>query len=159
VVGARVGVNLVTALAQAALFVGLAVTPPFGLRLSDQWWLAIPLLLVGTLACLSIGLLVGAIARTEEAAQAMANLIVLPMAFLSGTFAFLSGTFFDASQLPPWLRTASNALPLRHLTDGMLDVLVRGKGANALLVPTTALLGFALALTFAATRLFRWDDV
>jgi ABC-2 type transport system permease protein len=152
VVGARVGVSLVTALAQAALFVGVAVTPPFGLRLSDQWWLAIPLLLVGTLACLSIGLLVGAIARTEEAAQAMANLLVLPMAFLSGTF-------FAVSQLPPWLRTASNALPLRHLTDGMLDVLVRGKGANALLVPTAVLLGFALALTFAATRLFRWDDV
>jgi ABC-2 type transport system permease protein len=37
VVGARVGVSLVTALAQAALFVGLAVTPPFGLRLSNQW--------------------------------------------------------------------------------------------------------------------------
>ena len=36
VAGARVGVGLVTALAQAALFVGVAVTPPFGLRLSDQ---------------------------------------------------------------------------------------------------------------------------
>ena len=34
-----------------------------------------------------------------------------------------------------------------------------GKGADALLVPTAALLGFAPALTFAATRLFRWDDV
>lgn len=117
VVAQQGDVSLVTALAQAALFVGVAVTPPFGLRLSDQWWLAIPLLLVGTLSCLSIGLLVGAIARTEEAAQAMANLVVLPMAFLSGTF-------FDVSQPPPWLRTASNAL----------------------------------ALTFAAARLFRWDD-
>lgn len=48
---------------------------------------------------------------------------------------------------------------LCDLTDGMLDVLVRGKGANALLLPTAVLLCFALALTFAATRLFRWDNV
>jgi hypothetical protein len=41
----------------------------------------------------------------------------------------------------------------------MLDVLVRDKGATALLVPTAALLGFALVLTFAATRVFRWDHV
>jgi ABC-2 type transport system permease protein len=86
ILGARVGVSLVVALAQAALFIGVALTPPFGLRLSHHWWLAIPLLLVGTLSYLSIGLLVGAIAKTEEAAQAMANLVVLPMAFLSGSF-------------------------------------------------------------------------
>ena len=152
VLGARVGVSLLVALAQAALFIGVALTPLFGLQLSAQWWLAIPLLLVGTLSFLSIGLLVGAIAKTEEAAGAIANFVVLPMVFLSGNF-------FPVSQLPPWLQTASLALPLRHLTDGMLDVLVRGKGATALLVPTAALLGFALVLTFAATRVFRWDHV
>ena len=152
VLGARVGVSLLVALAQAALFIGVALTPLFGLQLAAQWWLAIPLLLVGTLSFLSIGLLVGAIAKTEEAAGAMANFVVLPMVFLSGNF-------FPVSQLPPWLQTASLALPLRHLTDGMLDVLVRGKGATALLVPTAALLGFALVLTFAATRVFRWDHV
>ena len=152
VLGARVGVSLLVALAQAGLFIGVALTPLFGLQLADQWWLAIPLLLVGTLSFLSIGLLVGAIAKTEEAAGAIANFVVLPMVFLSGNF-------FPVSQLPPWLQTASLALPLRHLTDGMLDVLVRGKGATALLVPTAALLGFALVLTFAATRVFRWDHV
>jgi ABC-2 type transport system permease protein len=56
------------------------------LQLSDQWWLSIPLLLVGTLAFLSIGLLVGAVAKTEEAAGATANFVVLPMVFLSGSF-------------------------------------------------------------------------
>ena len=152
ILGARVGISLVVAFAQAAMFIGVALTPPFGLQLSHQWWLAIPLLLVGTLSCLSIGLLVGAIAKTEEAAQAMANFVVLPMAFLSGSF-------FAVAQVPRWLQQVSKALPLRHLTDGMLDVLVRGKGPGALLVPTAVLLGFALALTLVATRVFRWDDV
>jgi ABC-2 type transport system permease protein len=151
VVGARVGVSLVTALVQGALFVGIALTPPFGLTLSGQWWLAIPLLLVGTLAFLSIGLLVGAVAKTEEAASAMANFVVLPMAFLSGTF-------FDISQAPPWLQTFSQLLPLRHMNDGMLDVLVRDQGAEALVVPCAVLLGFAAVLTAVSAKLFSWDD-
>lgn len=152
VLGARVGVSLAVALVQAALFVGVALTPPFGLRLSDQWWLAIPLLVAGTLSFLSIGLLVGAVARTEEAAGALADFVVLPMAFLSGGF-------LAVSQMPGWLQTVSQAFPLRHLNDGLLDVLVHGKGAEALLVPTAVLLGFTLALTLIATRVFRWDHV
>jgi ABC-2 type transport system permease protein len=152
VVGARIGVSLVTALVQAALFIGIAVLPPFGLQLSGSWWLAVPLLLVGTLSFLSIGLLVGAVAKTEESASAMANFVVLPMAFLSGTF-------FDISQAPAWLQAFSKVLPLRHMNDGMLDVLVRGKGAGALVVPIAVLLGFAVVIAFIATRIFDWDDV
>jgi len=152
VVGARVGVSLVTALVQAAVFVGIALTPPFGLKLTGQWYLGVPLLLVGTLAFLSIGLFVGAIAKTDEAASAMANFIVLPMAFLSGTF-------FDIDAAPSWLRAVSKVLPLRWMNDGMLDLLVRGKGVGALVLPSLVLLGFAAVVTFIATRLFTWDDV
>jgi ABC-2 type transport system permease protein len=36
ILGARVGVSLLVALAQAAVFIGVALTPPFGLQLSDQ---------------------------------------------------------------------------------------------------------------------------
>lgn len=151
VVAARVGVSLVVAVLQAVLYIGVALTPPFGLQLSGHWWLALPLLLAGTLAFLSIGLLVGAVSKSEEGASAIANLIILPMAFLSGTF-------LPVSQLPGWLQTVSQAFPLRHLTDGLLDVLVRDKAAGALLVPTAVLLGFAAVLTFVATRVFSWDD-
>jgi ABC-2 type transport system permease protein len=151
VVGARVGVSLTVALVQAALFVGIALTPPFGLRLAGSWWLALPLLIAGTLSFLSIGLFIGAIAKTEEAASAMANFIVLPMAFLSGTF-------FDISAAPPWLRAVSKIFPLRWMNDGMLDVLARGQGASAIVAPIAVLLGFAAVITLAATRIFSWDD-
>ncbi len=152
VVGARVGVSIVVAFVQAALYVGVALTPPFGLQLAGSWWLAAPLLVCGTLAFLSIGLLVGAVAKTEEAASAMANFIVLPMAFLSGTF-------FDISGAPAWLRLVSQAFPLRHMNDAMLDVLARGQGFGAVWQPCLILLGFALVLSLVATRVFRWDDV
>jgi hypothetical protein len=36
---------------------------------------------------------------------------------------------------------------------------VRGRGAEALLIPIVVLLGFAVVLTLLATRVFRWDHV
>lgn len=48
-------------------------------------------------------------------------------------------------------------LPLKHLNDGMLDVMVRGEGPNAALVPMAILATFALVVTLIAARLFRWD--
>jgi ABC-2 type transport system permease protein len=153
VVAARVGVSLVVAFTQALLYIGVALTPPFGLALGGTaWWLVAPLLACGTLAFLSIGLLVGSLAKTEEAASAMVNFTVLPMAFLSGTF-------FDISSAPRWLQIMSQAFPLRHLNDAMLDVLARGQGLRSIGLPCLVLLGFAATLTTIATRIFRWDDV
>jgi ABC-2 type transport system permease protein len=151
VVAARVGVSMVTAIVQGVLMIGIALTPPFGLKLTGSWWLLVPLLLFGTLSFLAIGLLVGAVAKTEEAASAAANFIVLPMAFLSGTF-------FDLSNAPAWMRAVSQAFPLRHMNDAMLDVLGRDAGPGAVVVPCLILLAFALVVTAIATRVFTWDD-
>jgi len=149
VVMARVGVSLVVALGQAAIFIGLA-TALFGLKLSGWWPLVIPLLAAGTLAFLSIGMLGGAISKTEEGAIGLANFIVLPMAFLSGSFFPLDGA-------PTWLQIISNCLPLKHLNQGMLDVMVRDQGPSAIVLPMIILLGFALVLGGIAAKLFRWD--
>lgn len=151
VLTSRLGVSFAVALLQAAVFILIGITPLFGLQLSGQWWLAVPLLAVGTVSFFAIGMLAGAFAKTEEAASAIANLVVLPMAFLSGTF-------FPIDSAPAWLQTVSNAFPLRHLNDGMLDVMVRGQGVGALLMPVTVLLGFALVVGAAALALFTWDD-
>ena len=151
IIGARVGVSLFIALVQAVLFVGVALTPPFGLRLEGSWWLALPLLLVGTCAFLAVGLLVGAISKTEEAASALANLVILPMAFLSGVF-------FDISATPEWMQAVSRVLPMRWMNDGMLDVMVRGQGVEAMWLPCLVLLAFTVVVAGVATRVFRWDD-
>lgn len=151
IVGARVGVSLLVALMQAVLFLGVAQLPAFGLELAGQWWLALPVLLCGTCAFLAVGLLVGAVAGTEESASAIANFVVLPMAFLSGTF-------FDLSGAPAWMQAASKALPLGWMNDGITDVLVRGEGVGAAWLPCLVLLGFAAVVSAAATRVFRWES-
>ncbi|GAA1740964.1 ABC transporter permease [Aeromicrobium alkaliterrae] len=149
VVLARVGVSLVIAMVQAVIFVGLGVGA-FGLQLSGWWPLMVPLLLAGTLAFLSIGMLAGAVSKTEEGAVGLANFIVLPMAFLSGSFFPLDGA-------PAWLRVVSNCLPLKHLNQGMLDVMVREQGPSAIVLPIVILLAFAAVFAAVSAKLFRWE--
>jgi ABC-2 type transport system permease protein len=151
VVGARVGVSVLVAFGQTAIFLLVATTPAFGLTLPGTWWLLLPLALCGTLAFLALGLLAGAVARTAESASGIANLVILPMAFLSGSF-------FPLDSAPVWLRQVARVLPLQHLNDGMLDVLARGRGAAAVLPDMLVLLGFAAVLAGVAVRLFRWED-
>ena len=150
VVGARIGVTLLIALGQMAVFLGLAVVV-FGLRLTGFWWMAVPLLVTGTLAFMALGLLAGSVSKTVEAASALANIFVLPMAFLSGSF-------FSLDDAPRWLDVVSHLLPLRYLNDGMLDVMVRGQGPSAVVLPMAVLLGFALVVVLISSRFFRWDD-
>ena len=149
IVGARVSVTVAVALGQMAIFLGLGAAA-FGLTLTGSWWMAIPLLVMGTLCFMAIGLLAGSIAKTTEGAVNMANFFVLPMAFLSGSF-------FPLDAAPQWLQTVSNLLPLKHLNEGMLDVMVRGEPPSAALVPMAILGGFALVVTLLAAKLFRWE--
>ena len=149
IVAARVAVTVAIALAQLAIFLGIG-SAAFGLTLTGSWWMSIPLLVVGTLCFMAIGLLAGAIAKTAEGAVNMANFFVLPMAFLSGSF-------FPLDTAPGWLRAFSNVLPLKHMNEGMMDVMVRGSGPSAALVPIAILAGFAIVVTLLAAKLFRWE--
>jgi ABC-2 type transport system permease protein len=149
VVAARVVVTVGVAMMQMAVFVGLGAAA-FGLQLSGSWWASVPLLVVGTLSFMALGLLAGAVAKTAEGAVNIANFLVLPMAMLSGTF-------FPLDAAPAWLQKLTLVLPLRHLNEGMLDVMVRGEPASAVLWPVVILLGFAAVMTVVAVRMFQWE--
>ncbi|HYO85697.1 MAG TPA: ABC transporter permease [Dermatophilaceae bacterium] len=148
-VGSRTLVTLVVALVQMAIFLAVGVLL-FGLRLTAWWWMAVPLVLAAALAFMAIGLLVGAVSKTPDGASGLANLIIMPMAFLSGSFISLEGA-------PEWMLTISKVLPLGYLNSGMIDVMVRGEGPGAIVYPMLILLGFALVFALIATRVFRWD--
>ena len=150
VFAARVAVSLAIALVQFALFVLVARLPMFGLQLSGAWWMSIPMVIAGVLAFLSIGMLIGAWAKTQETAQAVTQLVVLPMAFLGGSF-------FPLDAAPGWMKTLSYIFPLRYLNEGMLNVMGRGLGPMSALPQIGILVAVAVAGTLIAVRLFRWD--
>jgi ABC-2 type transport system permease protein len=152
IVGARIAVSLVIALVQLAVFLAIATTPYFGLKLTAWWWMAIPVVACGTLAFLSIGLLIGAVAKTQQAATSIANLVILPMAFLGGAFVPLNFA-------PRWLQDVSYAMPLRYLVLGTQNVMARGDGPASALPAIGLLLGMAAVLTIISARVFRWDQI
>ncbi|GAA0696510.1 hypothetical protein GCM10010193_59030 [Kitasatospora atroaurantiaca] len=151
VVGARVGVSVAVALAQTAIFLVVATMPFFGLKLTGDWWLIVPLVVCSTIAFMSIGLVTGAVAKTEEAANGINQIIVLPMSFLGGAFFPLDGA-------PDWLQTFSRFLPLRYLVTSAQSVLTRGGGLMDALPAMGGLLAFAAVMTAIAWRFFSWDD-
>jgi ABC-2 type transport system permease protein len=108
--------------------------------------------IVGTLAFMSFGLVAGAIAKTQQAATAIANLVILPMAFLGGAFIPLDFA-------PAWIRQVSYVMPLRYLVTGMQNVMARGEGPASALPAIAVMLALTAVLTLIAVRVFRWDNI
>ncbi|MCX4746347.1 ABC transporter permease [Kitasatospora sp. NBC_01287] len=151
IVGSRLLVTCVVALAQTAIFLAVATTPAFGLKLTGDWPLVIPLVLCATLAFMSIGLVTGAIAKTEEAANGINQVIILPMSFLSGAF-------FPLDNSPHWLQQFSKVFPLHYLVTSAQSVLSRGGGLMDVLPQMGGLLAFAAVLSLIAWRIFDWEE-
>ena len=100
-------------------------------------------------AFFALGVIVAAIAGSAEAIAAIANCIMLPMAFLSGTF-------YPISESPQWMQDVSRALPLRYLIDGVTAQLSGTGTVGGALTATGVLLAFAAAFSVLAARTFRW---
>jgi ABC-2 type transport system permease protein len=114
--------------------------------------MSIPVVLCGTLAFMAIGLLIGSFAKTQESATAVANAVILPMAFLGGAF-------IPLDYAPAWIREVSYAMPLRYLVTGMQNVMARGEAVASALPAIGILLLLASVLTIISIRVFRWDAV
>jgi ABC-2 type transport system permease protein len=149
-IASRTVVCLAVSLVQTAVFLGLGVLV-FDLKLAGWWWLSIPMVLIATLAFMSIGMVAGAVSKTVEAASGLANVIILPMAFMSGSF-------IPLEQAPSWMQHFAKVLPLGQFNEGLLDVMVRGEGPSALVVPALALIAFGIVFALIAAKLFRWED-
>ena len=149
--GSRFAVSVGSGLAQAAFFLVIAVLPFLGLTLAWQGVATLLPLLTGITAFFALGVLVGTYAPSPDAVAAIGNIIIMPMAFLSGTF-------YPVAGLPGWLQTVSQAFPMRHMIDGVSGVLSGSSPAGNALLPSLILVGFAAVFAVFATRLFRWSN-
>jgi ABC-2 type transport system permease protein len=129
-----------------ALVLGVSVG---GGRLTAWFELTILALLGGALF-IAIGLAVSGWAKNEETAAPIANIISMPMMFLSGVF-------FPLSIMPDWITRWSQYLPLTYLADGMRAITVEGASITTLGSELIGL-GVWIAVAFLiATRMFRWE--
>jgi ABC-2 type transport system permease protein len=122
-----------------------------GLALGWSWpgslVVALPLLLLGTVAFAGIGLLMAGTLRAE-ATLALANALFLVLLFVGGMA-------YPLSRLPDVLETVARALPAAALAESLRDVL-DGRafpwGAVGVLV------AWAIGAPLVAARFFTWEE-
>ncbi len=132
--------QVATALVQMLLLVG------FGITVMHLNWghspAALALILVASaLAAAALGVLLGALTRTEGQAGGLSWLLGMLMALLGGCW-------YPAELFPQFVRTAAKVLPTTWAMEGMLNLVLRGQGLAGVLLPAVVLLGMA-ALFFA----------
>jgi ABC-2 type transport system permease protein len=151
VLGSRYVLALVIGVVQSALFVGIALLPFFGLTLAATWPLALAVLVLGVTAFLMVGVIVGSFAKTPEAVAAIANCLMIPMAFLSGSF-------FPLDAMPGWMQNLAHALPLYYFNDGVSAAITGSGSGTDILVACGVLAAFAVVFSAIALKTFRWSD-
>ena len=85
-----------------------------------------------------------------DSAPAYVNAVFLPLIFISGVF-------YEASALPSLLEEVAQALPLKHVIDGLSGAIVTGAGVGDNLAAVAVLGAWAAAGLVLAVRFFRWE--
>lgn len=104
----------------------------------------------GIITILGIGLALGGWAKNERQVAPLANIIVFPMMFLSGTF-------FPRFAMPEWLQDITFFMPLTPVIDGARLIATEGKHLVDL-APQLGVMAFWVVVVYIiAFRVFRWE--
>jgi ABC-2 type transport system permease protein len=106
--------------------------------------------LFGAVAFAGLGLGAAALIRSDEGASAVVNVILLPMAFLSGSFG-------PTRDFPDWLQAIADVLPLKHYLEIVNGIYLADESfwsdpGSLAMVALWGLLGLAIAW-----RRFGWE--
>ncbi|MBO7936705.1 MULTISPECIES: ABC transporter permease [Streptomyces] len=143
-------VNMALSLLGAALLV-LTGYLFFGLHLPGSTGAAaavVASLVLATLAMYAVGGVVAAVAPSERAATAVANLVYFPMIFLSGAT-------IPLQIFPTVMKRVSDVLPATYAVE-LLQHAWLGSGTNVML-DVGVLAGLLALAGILAVRLFRWE--
>jgi ABC-2 type transport system permease protein len=103
---------------------------------------------LGVICFAALGIAFSHAIPNEDAAPAYTNAVFLPLIFISGVF-------YSVDDLPPVLLGIAEALPLKHLIDGLSHAIVGG--GEDILTAAVVVAGWAAAGIFLAVRYFRWE--
>jgi ABC-2 type transport system permease protein len=142
-----IGSAALNALLQVALVVTIG-NLAYGVELPADPLLLVVFTLLGVVCFASLGIAFSHVIPNEDAAPAYTNAVFLPLLFISGVF-------YSAEELPEALKVIAEALPLKHLIDGLSEAIVGGGGDAA---TAAAVVGaWAVCGVVLAVRFFRWE--
>ncbi|HYI66903.1 MAG TPA: ABC transporter permease [Candidatus Limnocylindrales bacterium] len=145
---AQVASRLVLGYVQVAILIGIGIW--FGLQMFGSWLVLAVIIGLALLIFLAVGFAVAGWAKNEDQAAPVANLISLPMLFLSGVF-------FPRDAMPEFLLNVTQFMPLTYVNEALRGVMNEGAGLTDL-GPQLMGMGVWAIITFViAVRLFKWE--
>jgi ABC-2 type transport system permease protein len=146
--GAQVASRLIIAFVQVVILFGIGIW--FGLQMFGDYLILAVIVLLAAIIFLAVGFAVAGWAKNEDQAAPVANLISLPMMFLSGVF-------FPRDAMPDFLASVTQFMPLTYVNQALRAVVNEGAGL-ASLGPELLGMGVWAVITFVlAVRMFRWE--
>ncbi len=106
--------------------------------------------LLGTLVFVTMGYLLAAVSRSQDAATAITQIVNLPMMMLSSSF-------FSLDAIPSFLKPVVDFIPLTYLADAFRQLMVAYPPLHPLWLDFAALGGWLVVLTGLSLRFFRWE--
>lgn len=134
---------------QAALLFALGRVL-YGTHLPGQIGALLLVLVFGAAAFAALGLAATALIRSAEGSSAVLNTVLLPMAFLSGSFG-------PRRRYPEVLRAIGDVLPLRYFLDLVNGLYLEHRGPWHYGTAAGVLAGWAVLGLLVAVRRFRWE--
>jgi ABC-2 type transport system permease protein len=106
---------------------------------------------VGVVCFAALGVALSHAIPNFDSAPAYVNAVFLPTIFISGVF-------YDAARAPAFLRDIAEALPLKHVIDGLSGAMVSGRGIGDHLSALAVISLWAAVGIRLAVRGFSWDQ-
>jgi ABC-2 type transport system permease protein len=122
----------------------------FGIPWPGDWLALLVFLAAGVVCFASLGVALSHAIPNSESAPAYVNAVFLPMIMLAGVF-------YDDEDAPAVLRDLAEAMPLKHLIDGLSGAMVHGEGIADHGVALAMLGLWAAAGVVLAVRGFSWE--
>src|SRR6185295_12195428 len=121
----------------------------FGIAVHGSLLTLLGTCLLGAMSFCGLGLLCASRVRTIEGASGLANLIMLPMWLLSGTF-------FSSERFPDALQPLVNALPLTAINQALRGIINEGHGLAQIAPQLGIVAGWGVVSFVVALKIFRW---
>jgi ABC-2 type transport system permease protein len=120
----------------------------FGVSIHGSILLVLLLILLTVFSFVGLGILITSFADKEETATMVMMTLMFPMMFLSGVF-------FPIQQMPSFMQSLANVLPLTYAADAMRKVMVLGADFQAIFTDVVVLAVFGSVLLAIAVPLFK----
>jgi ABC-type multidrug transport system permease subunit len=150
VLAARIGASIVASGLSVVLLTAVGALV-YGVEII---WPKVPAMLVtlllGIACCAALGLALAAVTRTVASAQALAQGVLIPLAFISEVF-------IVGADLPRWLSSIGSLLPLKHFAQAMAETFRSGGGSGFSPGHLLVLVAWTVAGVFVALQRFSWQ--